>query len=150
MGVVCRLFLGPDGEPVAVPVEDLDAITSFVDEDEEVAGEGIEVEAGGQREEAVEALAHVGRGGGEVDADSGAHPEHEVSSRTARSRRKVSASKPGATAMRRPSARTSSMREGGGEIGGIGSGKMVTGTKWGLAVAAVGASRESVCEGRGE
>ena len=36
--------LGPDGQAIAVPVQDLDAIAALVDEDEEVAGEGIELE----------------------------------------------------------------------------------------------------------
>ena len=36
---------GPDGQPVAVPIKDLDAIAPLVDEDEEMTGEGIELEA---------------------------------------------------------------------------------------------------------
>ncbi len=34
--------LGPDGQAVAVPIQDLDAIAAFVDEDEEMTGEGVE------------------------------------------------------------------------------------------------------------
>jgi hypothetical protein len=34
--------LGPDGHAVAVPIQDLDAIPAFVDEDKEMPGEGIE------------------------------------------------------------------------------------------------------------
>ena len=37
--------LGPDGQAVAVPIQDLDAIASLVDEDEEMTGEGIEGQA---------------------------------------------------------------------------------------------------------
>ena len=36
---------GPDGQAVAVPIEDLDAIAPLVDEDEEMTGEGIEGQA---------------------------------------------------------------------------------------------------------
>src|SRR5205807_2307079 len=53
--------LGPDGQAIAVPVQDLDAIAPLVEEDEEVAGEGIQREGtGDQGGEAVEALPHVG------------------------------------------------------------------------------------------
>jgi hypothetical protein len=48
---------GPDGQAVAVPIEDLDAIAPLVDEDEEMTGEGIQRQAGSQGEEPVEALA---------------------------------------------------------------------------------------------
>src|SRR5207237_2341172 len=78
--------LGPDGQAIAVPVEDLDAIPAAVDEDEEVTGEGIEL--GGSCDEggeAVEALAHVGRFLGEGDPDGGAQPEHGGSSTKAMS-----------------------------------------------------------------
>ena len=34
--------LGPDGQAVAVPIQDLDAIAALVDEDKEMTGEGIE------------------------------------------------------------------------------------------------------------
>ena len=34
--------LGPDGQAVAVPIQDLDAIAALVDEDEEMTREGIE------------------------------------------------------------------------------------------------------------
>jgi hypothetical protein len=36
---------GPDGQSVAVPIQDLDAIAALVDEDEEMTGEGIEGQA---------------------------------------------------------------------------------------------------------
>src|SRR4051794_1687368 len=71
-GAVSLLLLGPNRQTVTIPVEDLDAIASLVDEDEEVAGEGIEREdARDQRGEAVEtfpvhpaeARAGVERGG---------------------------------------------------------------------------------------
>ena len=36
---------GPDGQSVAVPIQDLDAIAAFVNEDEEMPGEGIKRQA---------------------------------------------------------------------------------------------------------
>src|SRR3954454_24444295 len=90
-GAVCFVLLGPDGEAVAVPVEDLEAVAAAVGEDEEVSGEGVELQdALSQRRQAVEALAHVSRLGGEVDADGGAQSEHGGASSTPRSRRRVS------------------------------------------------------------
>ena len=41
MGVVLRLLLGPDGQTIAVPVQDLDAIATLVDEDKEMTREGV-------------------------------------------------------------------------------------------------------------
>ena len=63
---------GPDDQPVAVPIENLDSIATFVDEDEEVTGEGIEVEAGDKGGEPVEAPAHVSGSGRDVHVDGGA------------------------------------------------------------------------------
>jgi hypothetical protein len=45
---------GPDGQAVAVPIEDLDAIAPLVDEDEEMTGEGVQRQGGSQGEEPVE------------------------------------------------------------------------------------------------
>jgi len=62
-------------------VQDLDAIASLVEEDEEVSREGIELEGtGSQRGEAVKALAHVGGFSGEIDPDGCAQSEHRRSS----------------------------------------------------------------------
>src|SRR6516225_7429401 len=61
--------LGPDGQPIAVPIKNLDPITPLVDEDEEMTGERIQRQARSQGGEPVKALAHVGRFGREVDAD---------------------------------------------------------------------------------
>src|ERR1700722_20539329 len=51
---------GPDGQTIAVPIQDLDAIATLVDEDKEMTREGVKRQAarcqGGQ---AAEALAHV-------------------------------------------------------------------------------------------
>src|SRR5882757_1167013 len=65
--------LGPNHHAISVPIQDLDAITTLVDEDEEMAGEGIESQAT-RREggETVEALAHVGRFDRDVHANRGA------------------------------------------------------------------------------
>src|SRR5271156_818672 len=83
-------LLGPNRHAISVPIKDLDAITTFVDEDEEMAGEGIESHAarreGGQT---VAAFAHVGRFRGEVHTDCGAQSEHGHSSTTAMRRRRV-------------------------------------------------------------
>ena len=136
MGVVCRLFLCPDGQAIAVPIEDLDAIAPLVDEDEEMTGEGIQRQAGSQGEEPVEAFAHVGRFGGEIDADGGAQSEHGTPSTVAMRRRRVWGSNPGATAMRRPLGRMSSRGAEGLAIDGVGSGRIVTGRKcWSTGVA---------------
>src|SRR4051794_33611508 len=122
--------LGPDGHPIAVPMEDLDAIAPLVDEDEEMTGEGIESQAarrqGGQ---AVKALAHVGRSFGEVDADRGAQSEHGCPSTTAMRWRRVWGSNPGATAIRRPLDRMSSRWGPEAVLGGMGSGRIATGRK---------------------
>ena len=85
--------------------------------------------------EAVEALAHVGRFFGEVDADGGAESEHGRSSTTAMSWRRVWGSKPGATAIRRPLLRSSSRgcREAAAAVAGMGSVRRVTGRKWAAA-----------------
>ena len=51
-----RKSLGPDGQAIAVPIQDLDAIAALVDEDKEMTGEGVERQAarcqGGQAVEA--------------------------------------------------------------------------------------------------
>src|SRR3954454_10114982 len=122
--------LGPDGQAIAVPIQDLDAIAPLVEEDEEVAGEGVELECTrDQGGEAIEALAHVGGFFGEVDTDGGAQSEHGRSSRTAMSWRRVRGSKPGATAMRLPLSRSSSMGCREAAVVEMGSGRMVTGRK---------------------
>src|SRR5882757_11510923 len=72
---------GPDGEAVAIPIQDLDAIAPFIEEDEEVSRERIELEGtGSQRGEAVKTLAHVGRFFGEINSDGRAQSEHRRSS----------------------------------------------------------------------
>jgi hypothetical protein len=149
MGAVSLVLLGPDGQAVAVPIEDLDAIAPLVDEDEEMTGEGIQRQAGDQGEEPVEALAHVRRLGREIDADGGAQSEHGGSSTTAMRRRRVRVSNPGATAMRRPLGRMSSRWAGGSVIAGAGSGRMVTGRKWWSAGAAGRSSLEADGDGWG-
>src|SRR3954464_2728674 len=81
MGAVLLWLLGPDGQPIAVPIQDLDAIAPSIEEDEEVSREGIELEGTGrQRGQAVKTLAHVGGFSGEIDPDGGAQSEHRRSS----------------------------------------------------------------------
>src|SRR5579883_2788612 len=69
----------------------------------------------------------------EIDADGGAQSEHRGPSTAAMRRRRVWGSNPGATAMRRPLGRMSSRWAVGSLIDGVGSGRMVTGRKWGSA-----------------
>src|SRR4051795_11780319 len=69
--------LVPDGQAVTIEVEDLDAISASVDEEEEMAGQGVLAEALlDQPAEAVEALAQVGGPGAEEDADGGGEHDH--------------------------------------------------------------------------
>src|SRR4051812_30764976 len=130
MGAVSLLLLGPNRQTITIPVQDLDAIAALVDEDEEVAGEGIELEGTcDQRGETVETLPHIGRLLGEVHTDGGAQSEHGRSSTTAMSWRRVWGSKPGATAIRRPLPGSSSMGCRAAAVAEMGSGRMVTGRK---------------------
>ena len=100
--------LRPDGQAIAVPVEDLDPIPSLVDEDEEMAGEGIELEGTrDERGEAVEALSHVGRFFGEVNTDGGVVRTWSLLDDGDELAR-VWGSKPGGTAIRRPLPKSSS------------------------------------------
>src|SRR5436305_15255882 len=93
-------------------------------------GEGIELEGTcDQRGETIEALPHIGRLLGEVHTDGGAQSEHGRSSTTAMSWRRVWGSKPGATAIRRPLLRSSSMGCREAAVAEMGSGRMVTGRK---------------------
>src|SRR5947209_8605053 len=64
--------LVPDGQAVVIPEEDLDPISAAVEEEEEMAGQGVLAEAfPNQAGEAVEALAHIGGLGAEKDAHRG-------------------------------------------------------------------------------
>ena len=73
--------LVPDGQTVAIEVEDLDPISAAVDEEEEMAGQGILAEALlDQPGEAVETVAHVDGAGAEEDTDGGGKHDHGVAS----------------------------------------------------------------------
>src|SRR3954471_13235255 len=77
--------LVPEGQAVAVEVEDLEAIPAAVDEEEEVAAEEVLAEAPpDQAREAVEALAHVGGPGAEEGADGRGEHDHGLDSSPAR------------------------------------------------------------------
>ena len=69
---------GRHGQTIPVPIQDLDAVATLVDEDKEMTREGVKCQAarcqGGQ---AVETSAHVGRLLGEVDRP-GASPNMGV------------------------------------------------------------------------
>ncbi len=55
MGVVSLLLLGPDGQSVPVPVEDLQPVATAIAEDEEMAAERVLADdLGGQGGEPVE------------------------------------------------------------------------------------------------
>src|SRR5512135_1986994 len=73
--------LVPDGQAVAVEIKDLEAIAATVDEEEEMAGQGVLCEAFlDQAAECVEALAHVGGPGAKEDPDGRGGQDHGVSS----------------------------------------------------------------------
>ena len=77
--------LVPDGQAVAIEVEDLEAIPAAVDEEEEMAAEEVLAEAFlDQAREAVEALAHVGGPGAEEGADGRGEHDHGFASPAAR------------------------------------------------------------------
>ena len=64
--------LVPQGESIAIPVEDLDPITSAISEDEEVSRERVLSDLlANELGQTVEALPHIGRIGGQRDADGG-------------------------------------------------------------------------------
>jgi len=69
--------LHPDGEAVAVPPEDLEAVAAARAEDEEVTRQRVVAEGlAHERGERVEALAHVAGLDGEEDPDWGGQREH--------------------------------------------------------------------------
>ena len=73
--------LVPDGQAVAIEVEDLDPIPAAVEEEEEMAGQEVLAEAFlDQAREAVEALAHVGGPRAEEDPDGRGEHDHGVAS----------------------------------------------------------------------
>src|SRR6516165_2101833 len=125
--------LRPNRQPVTIPPEYLDAISTLIDENEEMTRKRIEAKAplnqGSQR---VKALAHIGRFSGQVHADGGAQSEHGPASTTVIRRRRVWGSKPGPTAIRQPFGRISSRACGLAATRGVGSGRMVTGRKSGV------------------
>jgi hypothetical protein len=56
-----------EDEPAAVEGEDLGSVVPFAEEHEEVTGVDVETAGGDEAGESVEALAHIGRLGGEKD-----------------------------------------------------------------------------------
>src|SRR5262245_4031766 len=126
IGALLLLSLVPDGQAVAVPVKQLDAVAALRAKDKEVSGKRIGTEEiTDHLHQAVEAAAHVGRLGAQEDAYRQRQTQHGVASasRTARSCRRVAASKPTGTRRTRPAWSTSSRT-------GV-DGTMVTGRKVG-------------------
>jgi hypothetical protein len=77
----CLERLVPDRQAVTIELEDLDAISPPIDEEEDMTGQGILAEALlDQPGEAVEAFAHVGGPGAEDDPDGGGERDHGVAS----------------------------------------------------------------------
>ena len=61
---------GPHGIAIAVPVEDLDAVATAIEENEEMPGKGVLSDnVLGHLSQAVEAAAHVGGHGADEDTD---------------------------------------------------------------------------------
>ena len=86
---ISSFHFGPDGQAIAVPIEDLEAVAATIAKDEEMTGEGLLADdLCGQGGQAVEAAAHldmgqagpmeIGDDGGPVDGWSGLG--HEVGS----------------------------------------------------------------------
>src|SRR5476651_1367107 len=75
----------PDGESVAVPPEDLEAVAPAIGENEEMAREGIFAEEVAHlADEAVEAATHVGGPGADEDLGGWGHAQHGRSPKTSR------------------------------------------------------------------
>ena len=69
--------LAPQAQAVAAPVQDLEAVGGAVAEDEQVAGQGVGLEAGAdQSEQAVEAQAHIDGLGAIPEFDGGGEAQH--------------------------------------------------------------------------
>src|ERR1019366_1675718 len=101
--------LGPDSEPIAIPVQDLHAIAPPVGEYEQMAGEGVHLHyCVHQCVQPVEAPPHVARRGRQVHTHTGRQMNHRGSRNTLSTSRSVAASMPGAIRNRSPEARTTS------------------------------------------
>src|SRR5690606_30975550 len=97
-------------EAVAVPEQQLHAVTTPVQEDEERPVEGIVAEViADSRDQPIVRLTEVDRCTADEDPDRCGQAQH-VRSSAATARRKVSSSKPGRTARRRPFASSTSIR----------------------------------------
>src|SRR3954462_1725409 len=101
-----------------------------VGEDREVPRERVLAEGvAGDPGQAVVALAEVDRGGGDEDPEGGRQADHGRAPMASRRRRRVSGSKPGATAIRRllSRIRTSGSAGAAAGVGAVGSATSVTG-----------------------
>src|SRR5690606_3110792 len=87
-----------EDEPGAVPKQHLRLVLGLADEDEEVSGVRVLLEGAlHDRAEPIDALAHVGQLGRQVDADAGRQAQHVASPSNASTRRSVSSSNPART-----------------------------------------------------
>src|SRR5450755_607542 len=101
--------LGPDGEPVAIPVKDLDSVASPVSEYEQMPAKRVELHHRvHQRMQPIEAAPHIARRRRQVHAHAGRQMDHRGSRNTLNTSRSVTASMPGAIRSRSPEARTTS------------------------------------------
>src|SRR5262249_53258245 len=112
--------LAPQAQAVTAPVEDFEPVGGTVPEDEQVAGQGVGVQAVfDQAEQAVEAQAHIDRVRAVPQLDGGRHGQHGRSPSVATSRRTKSRSQPEARRRTPPPRMRSSTRAaaGGGRAG---------------------------------
>ena len=78
MGVFCFLVLVPDRQPIVVPVQQFDAVTSAIEEQEQVTREQLDLEVlSYQARESVKTLSHIGV----LIKDEDAHPRSQCDHR---------------------------------------------------------------------
>ena len=69
----------PDGESITVPVQDLQLVTSSIDEQEQLTGQRIHFQNGGNNSaKSVESFSHVGVTGCDEDACVGGNADHDA------------------------------------------------------------------------
>src|SRR5262249_28243836 len=101
--------LAPQAQPVAAPVQHLEAIRRPIPEDEEMAAERIGFQPlGNQKEKAVEAQTHIDRIGAVPQLDGGREVQHGGAPRASTRARTKARSLPGGMRRTVPPGRTSS------------------------------------------
>jgi len=95
--------LRPYREPVAIPIQNLDPVTTPVGEHEQMSGESIQLHHRvHQRVQPVEAPPHIARRGCQVHTHAGRQMDHRGSRNTLSTSHSVAASTPGAIRTRSP------------------------------------------------